>query len=257
MPSKEVSPNTEQCFDQNAAQYDCVRRAVFEYHECFTVLSQLPEMQGKEVLDLGCGTGLYTRLLRSLGATSVTGIDLSEEMLSIARRQENETCSIIQYEKQDILQWIPEHRYDLVFSSYILNYAHNRQELVRMLEKMRDSLAANGRLVIILDIFGLRCARDYGESVSDFTIYHDQPLSPYDSFRLTLKDSDTPIMDIYSIYIDPVELYQMLREVGFTGIQYQQPLLAPEIWDHLSIECVTNLACYPYFMVISASRPDV
>lgn len=38
------------------------------------------------VLDLGCGTGAVGRRLAELGATTVDGVDLSPEMLELARR---------------------------------------------------------------------------------------------------------------------------------------------------------------------------
>lgn len=45
------------------------------------VLDLLPELNGKRVLDLGCGTGRYMRLALEHGAQSVTGIDNSAAML--------------------------------------------------------------------------------------------------------------------------------------------------------------------------------
>jgi predicted TPR repeat methyltransferase len=39
---------------------------------------------GRRALDFGCGTGRSTRFLRNLGF-NVTGIDISEDMLQIAR----------------------------------------------------------------------------------------------------------------------------------------------------------------------------
>ncbi len=49
-----------------------------------TLLSLLPDLRGRTVLDAGCGTGRYLRLLRSRGAKAI-GIDLSSAMLSRAR----------------------------------------------------------------------------------------------------------------------------------------------------------------------------
>jgi len=43
--------------------------------------------QNKNVLDLGCGTGIYTRIINKY-AKSVLGVDISERMLSYARSQE-------------------------------------------------------------------------------------------------------------------------------------------------------------------------
>jgi malonyl-CoA O-methyltransferase len=48
------------------------------------VLSLLPPVAGRRVLDAGCGTGRYVTLLNALGARAV-GIDLSSAMLGHAR----------------------------------------------------------------------------------------------------------------------------------------------------------------------------
>jgi SAM-dependent methyltransferase len=48
------------------------------------IAAALGPVEGRRVLDLGCGTGEVSRMLRALGA-EVTGVDLSEAMLARAR----------------------------------------------------------------------------------------------------------------------------------------------------------------------------
>jgi ubiquinone/menaquinone biosynthesis C-methylase UbiE len=57
-----------------------------EMLEMPTTLSLLGNLRGKKVLDLGCGSGLYVRELIRRGA-KVKGIDVSEEMVKIAREE--------------------------------------------------------------------------------------------------------------------------------------------------------------------------
>jgi 2-polyprenyl-3-methyl-5-hydroxy-6-metoxy-1,4-benzoquinol methylase len=45
----------------------------------------LPELDGKRVLNLGCGFGWHCRYARDKGAASVVGVDLSEKMLERAK----------------------------------------------------------------------------------------------------------------------------------------------------------------------------
>jgi len=52
--------------------------------EQMVVLSLLPPVSGRRVLDVGCGTGRYLHLAGALGA-KVIGIDLSPAMLARAR----------------------------------------------------------------------------------------------------------------------------------------------------------------------------
>jgi len=52
-----------------------------------TLLSWLPEdLSGQRVLDAGCGPGVLTRRLAERGA-HVTGVDLSEELIGVARER--------------------------------------------------------------------------------------------------------------------------------------------------------------------------
>ena len=50
-------------------------------------LALLPSVQGRRVLDLGCGAGQLALHLATAGAAEVIGIDLSERMLKLARAE--------------------------------------------------------------------------------------------------------------------------------------------------------------------------
>ena len=49
-----------------------------------TMFSLLPNLSGKRVLDLGCGTGEHLAHYLAKGARQVVGLDLSERMLEAA-----------------------------------------------------------------------------------------------------------------------------------------------------------------------------
>lgn len=51
-----------------------------------TMLSLLPNLKGKKLLDLGCGTGGHLQLYLERGAAKVIGTDLSEKMLEQAEK---------------------------------------------------------------------------------------------------------------------------------------------------------------------------
>ena len=66
------------------------------------VLTELiGEAAGQDVLSLACGQGQDARLLAHLGAT-VTGVDISEEMLRHARRHETADARGIAYVQGDV-----------------------------------------------------------------------------------------------------------------------------------------------------------
>lgn len=99
-----------------------------------------PPLQGKTVLDLGCGYGWHSRYAADQGARSVLGIDLSERMIHEAKSRnaaENITyqvCGLEEYE-------YPNSAYDFVISNLALHYIAN---LDFVFEKVFQTLKAGG-----------------------------------------------------------------------------------------------------------------
>ncbi|WP_148103833.1 class I SAM-dependent methyltransferase [Enterobacter roggenkampii] len=62
--------------------------------------AMLPDLTGKSVVDLGCGYGWFCRAARELGASEVTGVDISEKML--ARAAELTADPQIHYQRSDL-----------------------------------------------------------------------------------------------------------------------------------------------------------
>src|SRR4051812_38955136 len=56
-----------------------------QYLEKPAMLAKLPDLTGKRVLSLGCGTGEECATLLNRGAAHIIAIDLSETMLALAR----------------------------------------------------------------------------------------------------------------------------------------------------------------------------
>ena len=93
------------------------------------ILSMIGDVKGKTILDLGCGIGENCRLLAEKGAASVLGIDASEKMLSIARRENkfpNVEYRLLDMESIDL---IPS-RFDLVVSSLAIHYVEDFNALI-------------------------------------------------------------------------------------------------------------------------------
>ena len=90
---------TGRCWDR------LTRRNVL-YRHAFTIQAGAP-WAGKRVLDVGCGTGRYALEIVSAGAASYVGVDLSENMLHLARvfaRQRGiaDKCQFLMADVRDI-----------------------------------------------------------------------------------------------------------------------------------------------------------
>jgi SAM-dependent methyltransferase len=73
-----------------------------------------------DVLELACGPGPWTpRLLTS--ATSVTAVDVSPEMLALARERVGDDDRV-RFVCADLFEWRPDRRYDTVFFGFWLSH---------------------------------------------------------------------------------------------------------------------------------------
>ena len=123
-----------------------------EYIEAHTFLKAVGDCQGKSILDLACGEGHYTRILKSLGAEKVVGVDLSESMIELARNQEHKSKLGVEYLQADAKD-LPHSigQFDLVLATYLFNYARNANELIDFAKSCRNHLKPGGRLIAIND----------------------------------------------------------------------------------------------------------
>lgn len=111
------------------------------------VESALPDLQGKTVLDVGCGTGRLARFLARRGAR-VTGIDFSAKAIALA--QKAATGSNPTYRVQSVFDLEDQAAYDLIFSwGCIVMAATNREQLLAALKGLRLSLKSGGQALLL------------------------------------------------------------------------------------------------------------
>jgi toxoflavin synthase len=120
-----------------------------KYFEEFTFLEVLGDITGRSVLDVACGTGLYSRRIKQRGASRVVGMDSSEGMIAYARHVEQQAPLGIEYVVQDAATAGELGTFDVVTATYLLHYASSVEQMRGMCATLRRSLAPGGRLVSI------------------------------------------------------------------------------------------------------------
>jgi SAM-dependent methyltransferase len=142
-------------FDALGETYDrtptLMQRAYIEFP---SMRQAIGDVTGLTVLDLGSGSGVYTRGFAAAGAARVIGIDVSDGMLAAARA--NDHPENVEYLKRDAAHPNPDGdpaldgRFDLVSSVYVLCYAASPDELTGFFTTARRALASEqGRFVAI------------------------------------------------------------------------------------------------------------
>ena len=98
---------------------------------------------GKHVLDLACGVGYGTYVLRMLGARAVVGADLDAE--AVAYAVEHYQREGLRYEQGNALHWESREKYDVVVSFETIEHL---SDPANFLKRVAQLLVPGGILVI-------------------------------------------------------------------------------------------------------------
>ena len=137
---------------RHESQYDSIARAYAEeiddnawnaHYERVNALRLVGDVSGRRVLDAGCGPGAHAAVLVDRGAT-VTGIDASSELLSIAAARLGDRVALVRGDLSDPLPFEDE-SFDVVLASLVLHYLRDWEPTLAEFHRV---LVPDGRLVI-------------------------------------------------------------------------------------------------------------
>lgn len=154
-----------------------------------------------DVLELACGTGLWTERLLA-NTTSVTAVDGSPEMLELCRDRVGDPR--VSYLQADLFAWEPERTYDLCFFGFWLSHVPE-ERFQEFWAKVRRAVGSDGRVFFIDSLrHGLASAID-----------HELP-EPENPIMLRRLD-DGREYHIVKRFYDPKALQQRLAELGWNA----------------------------------------
>lgn len=221
--------------------------------ETHSVLTLVGNVTGKTVLDVACGAGYYTRLLRKAGAARVVGVDVSDRMIELARSQEAREPLGIEYRVEDARIVAEQSEFDVVVAAWLLVYAPNRAELAQLCRGLASRLRPGGRLVTLTINPGIA---DF-DSVPDYRKYGFELTLP-DKFvdgafitsTLTFADFSLAFNDSYL----PLAAFEAaFTEAGLQDFTVHRPELAPDpadepgYWD--------DFLTYPAYVLMECVKP--
>lgn len=155
---------------RSAGQYDAmaVRYAAENAESAFnahyerpTTISLLGELEGRRVLEVGCGAGPLTEWLVDQGAV-VSALDVSPVMLQLAKKRVGNRAKFLVADLADPLAFAPDTTFDVVVASLVLHYVKDWQT---PLSEFRRMMSRDGAVVFsthhpTMD-WRLHCPEDY------------------------------------------------------------------------------------------------
>jgi toxoflavin synthase len=246
-------------YDQIAGQYKQAKLQPWRtYIERYTLLRLVGDLEGKTVLDLACGEGYYTRELKRRGATRVVGVDLSHEMIALAKTEETRAPLGIEYLVGDVRSLNVPGQFDLTFAAYLLNYARTAEELTQMCRAVANSLRPAGRFVTANNNpaeppANFAMGRPYGYSkrvVGDFV--EGAPII----WEFFLADGSSIEVTNYCLGVKTME--DAFRTAGLCEVRWHAPEVSPEgVHEFGSGHWAAFLACPPVAFIECLKYPPV
>ncbi|CAI0807541.1 Ribosomal protein L11 methylase [Serratia ficaria] len=211
--------NHEPQFDSLAPLYEDMANWPFRKEiEIPAVLTRLGDLCGLRILDFGCGSGHYSRLLKAKGAERVVGYDVAGGMLHYALEREAQERRGIEY-ASDLRGF--ESQFDLVLGVYVLPYAATREQLSAMVRSMVALLRPGGRLLTLPLNPAYAPQADYYAPYG-FRLTTATPHQEGSEVHLHLPVGDRHV-DITAWYWSRETLTRTLQQSGLSEIQWHAP----------------------------------
>ncbi|KAL8938930.1 MAG: hypothetical protein Q9211_002981 [Gyalolechia sp. 1 TL-2023] len=133
-------------YDKIVAPHNEMRKLPGEVLETYNMQQAVaPYIKGANVLDLACGSGHYSRLLLSWGASQVCGVDISRGMIEAAKAAALSDKVRFVVADCSIPTKFDGGPFDIVFGGWFLNYAPSGAVLANMFRNIATNLNEGGR----------------------------------------------------------------------------------------------------------------
>jgi SAM-dependent methyltransferase len=176
----------------------------------------LPALEGKDVVELGCGTAYFGAHLKRHGARRVVGVDVTPAQLATARRMNDEFGLGLEFLEENAEHTsLPDASFDLAFSEYGASIwcdpALWIAEAARLLRPGGELVFMRGTTVMVL------CMPDEG-NVEERLVRSQRGI-----YRIDWMDEDPGT----EFHPGTSELFGILRSNGFELVDFRE-LFAPE-----------------------------
>ncbi len=188
------------------------------------LLRLIGDVQGKSILELGCGTGYWLRLLRELGAAKCRGIDHASNQIEAAQLWEDAPAGI-EFEVGDITKPLEfSEQYDVVFLEHVLLEITSKEGLAATFRNACKAVKPGGKLVVSdFHPFGPSSKPENVRLPEDFKYFQDGAL-----FETVSQRVDGETIHYKNCHWSLGALAEAITAAGFVISQIIEPLPSDE-----------------------------
>lgn len=194
----------KRAFDQAATSYD--QHALAQQHMAHHLLKliQLQQITPTNILDLGCGSGMFTSLLnQQWPSCRITAIDHAPQLLAVAKQR---CTSMVEFLEFDFNQpGIPNYKYDLITANMSLQWANSLTDLLNETSSQQTSAHHIAFSIPINETFKALPARN--------NFYHDAEISNcLHNAGYMIRQHE--VQNYYIFYPDQLTALRALKKIG-------------------------------------------
>jgi 2-polyprenyl-3-methyl-5-hydroxy-6-metoxy-1,4-benzoquinol methylase len=152
-----------------------------------------------DILELACGTGLWTQHLAPL-ATHLTAVDAAPEVIALNQRR---VAAPVEYIVADLFNWTPDRQFDLIFFGFWLSHVP-MERFTPFWHMVKLALKPNGR-VFFVDSRLTQASTARNHAALNQAGYSERKLN------------DGRAYHVVKIFHDPIQLQASLRDLGWMG----------------------------------------
>jgi toxoflavin synthase len=245
-----------------ASQYDRLGREfgkveglpIRRFVELPSFFEILGDVRGKSVLDVGCGTGIYTRLLKARGAARVVGLDVSTDMIEAARRAELAEPAGIEYVIRDLANAGALGPFDAVTASYVIHHASTTEEIRAMCKGIHDALRPGGRFVGTMMSYDFQSTDPGYYDRYGIRLAHDGSLRDGGPLDVIL-DTGQGQLTLSTHYWTKEGYESAFASAGLSRLRWRAPHVSPEGVEQHGAAFWEPYILRPHSLVLEAFRP--
>ena len=215
--------------------------------EWIEIITKTSHIISANILDAGCGSGLYTKYLRQITKGNVFGIDRAEDLLKIADKDQSSASSHITYKNVDLTNDIcaaldlnPEY-FDVVNSCWVLVHALNEQMLFKMIKNICNALKIGGVFVGITG--NSEITLEDIQEMEELGLFYERknpniPLENGEKVHLRVRDGDA-VWETDNYCYSRETYTKAFLEAGFSKVEFL-PLRTPKVLTGNRIDELTK-----------------
>jgi ubiquinone/menaquinone biosynthesis C-methylase UbiE len=208
----------------------------------------LGDVEGREILDLGCSNGLMCRLLASKGG-HLTGIDISEHAIKTARTMSSDQWSDICYDVADAndLSMFQAATFNAVIAVNVLcSFGPDRISMRSIMKEIHRILVPGGALVAVLPHPAFehrqKCVTRNRIFPEDYSYFKG---GTPNTLKLKIGDTEGEFRNIHWTLEDYSQFFRDLFQIG--DLREPEP---DQKFDSLHPEMFGNGPKYPIYLLI-------